>query len=738
MNHPTPLAPVLERWSCDELTEADRSLLRDHLASPGRALEALGDRPPGELTRLLAELYPGARRRLPAPVEGFTGRRREIARAVEHVASASGAGPTVICIHGEPGVGTTELALRLAQLLAFAAPEVQLFTDLCPGGFGLETATLRVAALRTLRPTVQFPPGRDGLSALYRHALEGHQGVLVLDDAAGAEQVRPLLDTPPGWILIVTSSEPLGLAGALELEVQRLEADTVRQLAGSMAPDAASAEARLRAADGHPLALRLALLAPGPIVEGDPPGVPPERIFAQAVSALATEDRALAGMLARLALMPTAFDPPMAASLLGLPVTEAAERLGRLAEWGFVRYDEASGLHRLDRSLGAWLLASEHAPSKKERSTLRRRYAGRLLAAGKGIHRLYLRGGDQAIRARGLFEQLWPHLHAAWCWMDEDGSEEAARFLSELPQTLPHLLLDIYLTPHQQERFLERSVEAARRLGDRRAVARHLGNLGSALHRRKAKSRAIELYEQALEAVRETGDRMAEINLLSNLGELLRDPEELERAASLHRRQLELARQLDRVEWETHSRGSLANALWRMGRAEAAAELYTECLERMRRLGNRHGEGQVLGNLGLCHASLEEYEEALPYYERALAVCREMDDGHGEWNWLDMMGEAHLALGRADEAVHWYGEAVACARRLGRTSSEMLSSFNLGEAELAAGEVESALSRMEEAVAWERSVGHKKLAEDAARLEEVRHLAADPAGSPEAARRSPA
>ncbi|WP_433200358.1 hypothetical protein ACQP00_28630 [Dactylosporangium sp. CS-047395] len=123
--------------------------------------------------------------RLPADLATFVGRTAELARID---------GPVTV-LTGMPGAGKTALAVRAAHREAAA---------------GRFDATA-YADLRGFHPDPALPAAQPGqvLDALLRLAITG-RALLVLDNAASAEQVRPLLDAFPGARTIITSSRRLG------------------------------------------------------------------------------------------------------------------------------------------------------------------------------------------------------------------------------------------------------------------------------------------------------------------------------------------------------------------------------------------------------------------------------------------------------------------------------------------------------------------------------------------------
>ncbi|UJV46474.1 AfsR family transcriptional regulator [Streptomyces sp. AMCC400023] len=153
---------------------------------------------------------------LPPSPTVFVGRRSELRRLAEvtdAVGAGTGAPPTTVLISGMPGIGKTSLAVRWAHAVAERFPDGRLHVGL--RGFDPTEDPLEPdAALRTLLTALGVPPARqpgrtDSLAGLYRSLLVGRRLLVVLDDAADTEQVRPLLPASPGSLTLVTSRNSL-------------------------------------------------------------------------------------------------------------------------------------------------------------------------------------------------------------------------------------------------------------------------------------------------------------------------------------------------------------------------------------------------------------------------------------------------------------------------------------------------------------------------------------------------
>src|SRR5580658_7368497 len=153
-----------------------------------------------------------ATRTLPRDVSSFTGRQRQLQELADWAAGSGG----VVGIHaigGMAGVGKTAFAVHAAHRLADQFPGGQVFLSLhghTPGQRPVDPADALASLLLTAGvAAAQIPPGLEARAAVWRDRLAGKQLLLLLDDAADSEQVRPLLPGSAGSLVLVTSRRHL-------------------------------------------------------------------------------------------------------------------------------------------------------------------------------------------------------------------------------------------------------------------------------------------------------------------------------------------------------------------------------------------------------------------------------------------------------------------------------------------------------------------------------------------------
>ncbi|MFI7453625.1 AfsR/SARP family transcriptional regulator [Nonomuraea sp. NPDC049714] len=191
-----------------------------------------GDRP-GHATALTPA-------ELPPDIADFTGREGEVADLTEVITQPRPGTVAMASIAGLGGLGKTTLAVHVAHRVADRFPDGQLYADL--RGVSAEPARPEDVLSRFLFAlgisATGIPESLEERVALYRSCLAGRRILILLDNVAGEEQVRPLLPGAPGTAVLLTGRVRLvGLEGASLLELDVLPSAQAMHLLGRIAGD---------------------------------------------------------------------------------------------------------------------------------------------------------------------------------------------------------------------------------------------------------------------------------------------------------------------------------------------------------------------------------------------------------------------------------------------------------------------------------------------------------------------
>jgi hypothetical protein len=214
-----------------------------------KATVAWNDRPaPGEPEQTITidgreasrQNHP-APRQLEPPPEPFVNRDEE-RTALHRLLGAPGrtSRRTVIVLSGPGGVGKTGLALRWAHEVRKHYPDGQILRNLSgygpgPGDVPADPSDVLADWLSLLwdLKRSELPTSREGRRELFNAKMVGRRMILVLDNAASADQVRPLLPGTDACLVLVTSRNRMsGLMheGAHGVELDVLHPDRAIEL----------------------------------------------------------------------------------------------------------------------------------------------------------------------------------------------------------------------------------------------------------------------------------------------------------------------------------------------------------------------------------------------------------------------------------------------------------------------------------------------------------------------------
>ncbi len=219
---------TVRRWETGRLERPRGTSMR----SVAKAL-GLGD---AELSMLVRAAITGPEtsrpirttpRQLPADVAAFVGRARELAVLGEMGEADGTAAAVIIAIDGMAGVGKTALAVHAAHQLVSRFPDGDLYVDLHGYPQGMAAADPADTLARVLGvlgvPGESIPQHLGERATLYRSVLADRRMLIVLDNAADEEQVRPLLPGAAGCLVLITSRRRLvGLDGVRMVSVDVL------------------------------------------------------------------------------------------------------------------------------------------------------------------------------------------------------------------------------------------------------------------------------------------------------------------------------------------------------------------------------------------------------------------------------------------------------------------------------------------------------------------------------------
>jgi len=691
-----------------------------------------------------------ATRTLPRDIAAFTGRDYELAQLVRAVTGEAGSGG-VVGIHaigGMAGIGKTTFAVHAAHRLAPRFPDGQIFLPLhghTPGQRPVDPADALASLLQTAGVAAQqVPAGLEARVRLWRDHLAGQRLLIVLDDAIGHEQVRPLLPGTAGSLVLITSRRRLTAledAQAISLDILaadeavelliRLAArpglnpgdpavDEITQLCGYLPLAVGMLAMQLR---HHPAWTAADLAADLASARDRLELMRAENLSVAAAFDLSYQDLTpdQQRLFRRLGLHPgTDFDAYAAAALDGTELSAARRHLEALYDQNLLA-EPARGRYRLHDLIREHARALAATDPAAERDAALVRLLDYYLHTARAASRHFTRRTPPGVPAVAVAAPVnapdlaqrsdavsWMeaerlNLHAAAGYAALNGrlgyATETSAAMHGFLRSQGHW--DQALTLHQAV------LAAARQAGDRLAEAGALTDLGDMQRLTADFPAAAVSLTRAAELFHERGDLLGEAGALTELGVVQRYTVEYPAATASLSLALDLYRQGGDRLGQASAMTELGAAQYLTGDLRPAVTTLTQAIELCRQVGNRLVEASALDHLGVVQRATGDYLAATASHQQALELHRSLGNRNGEAIALNQLGIAKQATGDYLGALASHEQALALYRSLGNRFGEAIALNDLGVVQRATRDLAAAAVSHEQALALHRSLGNR-------------------------------
>jgi DNA-binding SARP family transcriptional activator/tetratricopeptide (TPR) repeat protein len=688
--------------------EAEQTLAVELGIEPSEPLRAVGEEVNGYAARRrTTERTPVCQ--LPMDVPDFTGRAAEIA-ALERLLSTAGRQPVVAAVSGPPGCGKSTLAVHVAHRVRDAFPDGQLFVDL--GGLGgqrREPSAVLAEMLRALGVIDSaIPVELAERAALFRSRLAQRRFLIVLDDAAGSAQVRPLLPGTGGSAVLVSSRRRMPELPAYHSELGVMERDDARALFGAivgpgrLGTEDADTDRVLAGCGSLPLAVRIAgaRLAnrPGWTVSTLADFLNDERGRLDQLQTGELEVRASAELSYRHLPEPAAKVFRVFGELGGEAVA------GWLIALALGRADEAaSGLETLlDEHLVEVVGTDRLGLHRYRMHDLLRCYARELTESEPPAER----------RSRGLriLDDLIALARVA-------NSAMPTRFLGVLGDPAPPDGPAAAIVPvvrdkpvewlETERRILVSAVESALRHGEVSRAADLAVELAGFFDMRGYYDDWLRTHRLVLDAMPvHSGVRAAA--LLRNLGQLHLYQDRYDDALASFDRSREIFAGLGHLYGEAVAAVGSGSVHRVVGRLDAALGEFTDSLHGFGKAGDRHGEAVAHNAIASVWLERQEPGAAAPWLDEALAISCDVGDRHREAQVRRRIAVLHELRGEPQDAHRELERALGIFDELADTHCAAYVQQSIGELCLRQGKSGEASALLVGALAVQQQLGDRR------------------------------
>lgn len=651
----------------------------------------------------------------------FTGRQEQRGVILDHFGERGGG---LIWISGMPGVGKSSLAVQVARDLRDAdAQGLSVVTDLrgfSSQGPPADAHAVLDALLRQLGVSVTGLGASEARASALRAALAVRPHVVILDDAAGADQVRTIIPDSTGLRIVVTSRTAANLpVEALHIALQPLSEDEALEMLATYAgaerlKEEFEAGRELVGITGNlPLALRLAgaritanqqwsLAEHVELAESRRRALRVEdsvaEAFARTYRAL---DQDAQVMLRLVAIHPVAMmSHSSAVALAEGVVPDPHFALQELLQHSMLTQPRPNryALHELLRVHAADLSLDQDAPSwrRAARGRLDQHLLSRLWSA---YHALTLQEGGVPRWPRAEIEIGLMTVEDAQAFLEESTDLLLLLALADTSgRSAPEPLVSIseamngwlYRSGRLQESVAlhREALRSAEKAGDQLGQIRASVDLGRAFGFSGKFREAIDILLAVEPLVLEHGHEQTAFNNV--LGTVLDRSGEPEQAKDRLLRTIELATAENDLKHQSFGWSNLGGVYSRLGETDQAQGALEEAAAISRRMGDREGVAVAAANLSFVLLAMERYEEAESAAREALSGFEELGFAPGTIVACSNIGTSLNHRQKWKEALPWFERAVADSRAAEMIQPQVSVLSGLAHAHLGLGNLTDA------------------------------------------------
>jgi tetratricopeptide (TPR) repeat protein len=638
-------------------------------------------------------------------------------------------GKLIIELYGRPGVGKTTLALEVERKYRYNYQNTKLYLDL---GWqeedALSTKDAMIQIILSFRATVRIPENLSQLKKLYRHMMAKHQGVLLLDNVASAEQVKELKPAGTSWLLIVISDIKLGIDEALSIEVEPLDVESAQEyLVNCSLRLKPRAREIAKLCRGLPLALQMC----GHFLSLKMKVHPEDFVnlfrkhrnnsllertdeyeesllaaFKAIYHSLSDKEQSIFNQLA---VFPASFDLLASAQVC----EENGNGLKSLASFGLVKINPVTKRYILHDWVKSQL--KNHLPETIAREA-KLRHASTYLPILNTARENILKGGESARKGFQLFHKEWPNIKVSWDRMRKnsvEGKKPADLFNSYLIAGAE--LLPLHYFPKDCRNFLETGLKVSQRLGKKEVESLHLLNLGSFLISQKKYKDAEEHFEQAHEIATSLKDVQTEGKICNEIARLYLATGKADEAINVLLQKIKLCQENKIEVDEEISALRLGLAYEQKGEFSKAVQALKGGQRKAKESQNSSCMGTLLKHLGFCLGEVNDLSDAEDYFEASLALTRGLGKRKEELEILLRFGKIHTKSKDLEHALAQLKEGLELAEKYKDNRYEGLFLVQIGDTYLLMKEKQSAVEN------YMKALAPLKKAKELILLDEINH-----------------
>ncbi|GAB4376559.1 MAG: hypothetical protein Kow0075_03780 [Salibacteraceae bacterium] len=223
--------------------------------------------------------------------------------------------------------------------------------------------------------------------------------------------------------------------------------------------------------------------------------------------------------------------------------------------------------------------------------------------------------------------------------------------------------------------YHDRSLELMTEIGDKQGMAGSHNNKGAVYTQKGDYAEAIAEYLSSIKLLEEIGDKEGVGKSYNNIGLVYYLQGDYAQAKGYYNKALDILKAYNNVSVIADILNNMGIIAYEEGKYDEALDYHFQSMENRKKTGNQRGIASSYTNIGDVYAAQEAFQRALEYQEKALSIQKELGDKKGMLSSLKGIGTVLSLTGDNQNALNYLQEVVKISSEIG-AKKELRDAYN--------------------------------------------------------------
>ena len=218
--------------------------------------------------------------------------------------------------------------------------------------------------------------------------------------------------------------------------------------------------------------------------------------------------------------------------------------------------------------------------------------------------------------------------------------------------------------------YYQRSLKIQEEIGDKKASASTINNIGIIYKQQGDYPKALEYYQRSLKINEEIGDKKGSALTINNIGIIYKQQGDFPKALEYYQRSLKINEEIGDKKGIAYAIGNIGFVCKIQGNYPKALEYCKKALTISQEIGDKKASASNIHNIGLIYHDQGDFPKALEYYQRSLKMEEEIGDKKGIASTINNIGIIYKQQGDYPKALKYCNKGLKISQEIGALVKE--------------------------------------------------------------------